>query len=167
MDSGQKISIGGIKFSEELVHLQISGSATVRLLRSIADAALNLPFLCYGGPGDGDRTSLCVRRQDFADLQRLLGLPAIDRTRLEITTGVGTITIFPHNNSLALIGLLLNRFALLSNPIHSLSTSISAIAINTTFILLDEIAADLQMFLRLPGNHAPFRQTLRVEQLSG
>jgi hypothetical protein len=80
---------------------------------------------------------------------------------------VGTITVFPHRNSLALLGLISTLFAREGYPIHSLSSSISVIAVNTAYSLLDTIAISLQSWLQLPENHAPFRQTVRLEQLSG
>jgi hypothetical protein len=100
MEKGRKIAIGGIKFSDELVHLRLSGGSGIdRLLRRIAAAAINLPFLCHNGLATPPQSSLCVRREDLGELQRVL---ADAPSPCQITLGVATITIFPHRNSLDL-----------------------------------------------------------------
>jgi len=168
MDERPKIAIGGIKFSEELVQLRLSDNkAAARLLNRASAGSINFPFLCHNSLCRPAETTFCVQREDFGRLQQAADSAGLSLDRFTVTPGVGTITVFPHRNSLALLGLISSLFAREGYPIHSLSSSISVIAVNTSYALLDTIAMSLQSWLQLPDNHAPFRQTVRLEQLSG
>jgi hypothetical protein len=50
--------------------------------------------------------------------------------------------------------------------IQSLCTSISALAINVPYHLLDTAVEVLEKIVELPDNHAPFRPEFSVRQIS-
>lgn len=169
MEEGQKVRIGGIKFSEELVQVTVAcksphDSSISQLLKLIAERAINIPFLCHSTVSKTPESIFCVDHCEFGKVQHILDL-SFDSERVGITSSVGTLTVFPHKNDFRLLGRIIALFGSQSFPIHSLSTSISAIAVNTDYFLLDEITEQLSLVLELPENHAPFRQGFRVTQI--
>ena len=169
MEEGQKVRIGGIKFSEELVQVTVAcktpdDSSIHRLLHLIADRSINIPFLCHSTVSKTPETIFCVDCSQLNKIKHLLEV-SFQNEHFRIIPSVGTLTVFPHKNDFRLLGLILYAFGSHKFPIHSLSTSISAIALNTDYCILDKISEKLSSILELPENHAPFRQGFRVTQI--
>jgi hypothetical protein len=179
-----KIGIGGIKFSEELVHVSHRAVAPddqyfVDLVKHIAENRINIPFLCSSVYGDEFLGTFCIAATDFALLARIIGTLSslrekkkcksspgfLNHESLKITQGVGTLTLFPHRRSLALIGRLVGTLGEAGIVIHSLCTSISALAINVDYHLLDFAVEVLEKIVELPEDHAPFRADFSVRQV--
>jgi hypothetical protein len=170
MEDGRIVHIGGIKFSEELVQVTVAykasdNSSIYELLRLIAEKDINIPFLCHSVVTMIPESCFCVDRSELYKVQQILDCSPFQNQHVDIIPSVGTLTLFPHRNSYKLLGLLMHFFGSHGFPVHSLSTSISTIALNTDYILLDEIAEKLQNVFKLPENHAPFRQVFRLTQI--
>ncbi len=180
-----KIGIGGIKFSEELVHvthniLFPSDRSFIDLIERIAEKRINMPFVCAGAIGGETVGTFCIAATDFVFLEKLLDShpPLIDpacrqpsvglslRNQLQIRHGVGTLTVFPHRRSLAMVGEIIKMLGQAGIVIYSLCTSISAVAINICYKSLDPAVLVLGKKLELPDNHAPFRPEFSVTQVS-
>lgn len=172
-ESQKKISIGGIKFSEKLTHIslikgRVEDSSIDDLLRLLAQKRINIPFLCHSSTlYPNHRSCFCVNSENFPDTQRLLNFSSFSNLNVKIIPSVGTITLFPHKNSLKLLGQVIQTFGIFNFPIYSMSSSISAIALNTDFLSLDMVAESLQGVTSLPENHAPFRQEFCLKELAG
>lgn len=170
MEDNTKIRIGGIKFSEELVQLTVvrepAGETSFDdLLHLLAGRQINIPFVCQDNSTNNAEISFCTLLSELGRVQEVLHFSSYANRSVRIIPSVGTVTLFPHRNSFRLLGLVIGFFGRNRYPIHSLSTSISAIALNTDFCLLDEIAAKLQSVVDLPENHSPFRQEFRMTQM--
>ncbi|OGR18607.1 MAG: hypothetical protein A2X81_14470 [Desulfobacterales bacterium GWB2_56_26] len=170
MEESTRIRIGGIKFSEELAHVTVVSPSREEasfddLLQLLSSRHINLPFLCHSHKESHTKSSFCISRDDLGRVQEALHFASYNHGNVRIIPSVGTLTLFPHRNSFRLLGLVLMTFAENDYPIHSLSTSISAIALNTDFRHLDNIADKLAEVVILPENHAPFRQEFRLTQL--
>ena len=177
--SGERIVIGGIRFSVELVHYrhhQLSpvDRSLADLLRAIAERRINMPFFCSGREGELASSSFCVAAADALQVdQVVLTLDAGPATeaapamagRLAKIERVGTLTLFPHRHSPGLLGRVVAALAGAHIAIHSLCTSISALSVNIDFDLLDRAAAILQPVVSLPEHHAPFRPEFAVLQI--
>ncbi len=186
-----KIGIGGIKFSPELVqytHQAVSpvDRSLADLLRRLSEHRINLPFMCSSVAGDAIHSTFCVAAGDFAQVEMLLeanplqsepaplfslgGVPGPGslslRDQLQIIRGVGTLTLFPHRRSFALLGRVVEILGKSGLVIHSLCTSISALAINIDYPLLDLAVEVLERITELPDNHAPFRSEFCVRQIN-
>ncbi len=180
-----KIGIGGIKFSEELVHISHrtvvpADSSFADLIRRLAEKRINVPFVCSSVYDDAALCTFCIATTDFPSLERLLAAPSTlgepadalssallsNPEHLKITQRVGTLTLFPHRRSLALFGRIVELFGQSGIIIHSLCTSISALAINVDYHALDLVAEVLGKIVELPENHAPFRPEFCVRQIS-
>lgn len=164
-----RIGIGGIKFSPELVqYTHRAGSPADRsladLLRRIAERRINLPFLCASAVGEDIHSTFCVAAADFALVEMLVDSPL--RARLQVVFRVGTLTLFPHRRNLALLGRAVEALEGSGIVIHSLCTSISALAINIDYLLLDRAAEVLGGIVELPENHSPFRSEFRIRQIN-
>lgn len=168
-----KIPIGGIKFSEELVQVTVVRNLADEtsfddLLHLLAGRQINLPFICHSNSNYSvnysAQSSFCVLSSDLGRVQEILNFSAFTSRSVRIIPAVGTLTLFPHRNSFHLLGLVIGFFGENNYPIHSLATSISAIALNTDYCLLDDIAEKLQTVVTLPENHAPYRQEFLLTQ---
>ncbi|MGB3211516.1 MAG: hypothetical protein WBB19_12495 [Desulforhopalus sp.] len=171
MDEGQRVHIGGIKLSEELAQVTVSckssaDSSMYQLLRLMAERDINISFFCHSITGSFPESIFCVDRSDLGKVQQILNFTSFQNKHVSIISSVGMVNIFPHRNSLRLLGTVLDLFGRNGFPVHSLCTSISAIALNTDYSLLDKITDTLQHVLELPKNHAPFRQFFRLKQIS-
>ena len=186
-----KIGIGGIRFSPELVqytHHAVSPAdrSFADLLRRLAEHRINLSFACTGVVGETVHSTFCLAAGDFAAVEMLLdaepsqdehpsrrpqdgagdpGGPSL-RARFEIIHRVGTLTIFPHRRSLLLLGRVVETLARAGIAIHSLCTSISALAINIDYLLLDRAVEALDKIVELPDNHAPYRPEFCIRQIA-
>lgn len=170
MEDNTKIRIGGIKFSEELVQVTAvrqpaDGTSFDELLHQLAGRQINIPFICHATSIARTEIIFCTLLSELGQVQEVLHFSSCTDLSFRIIPSVGTLTLFPHRNSFRLLGLIINFFGGHRYPIHSLSTSISAIALNTDFGLLDEIGEKLQSIVALPENHAPFRQEFRLTQV--
>ena len=170
MDDVQKVRIGGIKFSDELAQVTVacksSGDSSIhQLLHLIAERNINITFLCHSVVTKIPESIFCVDHSDLGEVQQILNVSLLQNEPVNIIPSVGTLTLFPHRNDFMLLGQVINFFGEHKFPIHSLSTSISAIALNTDYVLLDKITEKIQAILALPENHAPFRQGFRVTQI--
>lgn len=182
-----KIGIGGIKFSEELVHIAHRALAPddrtfADLIHGIAEKRINIPFVCSAtGPAESDiRNCCCIHATDFFRFEQIVdtlsspsspgggppGFYSSLRQQLLITRGVGTLTIFPHRRSLALLGRVVEVLGRSGIDIYSLCTSISALAVNVDFHQLDFAVKALRKIVDLPEDHAPFRPEFCVRQIS-
>lgn len=179
-----KIGLGGIKFSDELVHvthraISPADGSFIELLQHLSMRRVNLPFVCTSTGGAEMHSTFCVATADFAVIasfldgfspqaeqvcQSSVGLSL--RDRLKIIPRVGTLTLFPHRRSLVLLGRVVEILTEAGIVIHSLCTSISALAVNIDYLLLDRAVDVLGKIVELPDNHAPFRPEFCVRQIS-
>jgi len=170
-EESRKISIGGLKFSEKLTHISLikntgDDSSIDDLLRLLAQKRINIPFLCHSSTlYPNHRSCFCVSRESFPQVQSLLKFSSFSNLNIKIIPTVGTITLFPHKNSFQLLGRIVQTFGKFSFPIYSMSSSISALALNTDYPSLDKVAETLQGIISLPENHAPFRQEFCLKEL--
>lgn len=157
------IKIGGIKLSQELAQFNVSGGHSVGLLltpylRCMAENRINLTFLSLDKSEAGSIGSFCVAANDFARVRQLMDADVSAQNRIEVVAPVGTITIFPHRRSFTLLGSVIGSLGKAGIPIHAICTSLSTLAVNTDYPLLDQAVEELEKILDIPGNHAPYRQ---------
>ncbi len=163
IESTDKIKIGGMKFSSELVQVTLSDlppeeSVLTDVLSHLASRQINLSFLCLDETSGGC-VSFCMTKTDYALVGELIdNLLQPHKICSEVAASVGTLTLFPHQSSLNILGLVLTIFGQNELPVYGMNSSISALAINTDYHRLDEAAERLKALFLLPENHAPFRQ---------
>ena len=167
-ENTRKIKIGGLKLSEELVQYSLYRSlptdlALLPLLRSFADNRINLTFLSLCNSKTVSVYNFCVSLNDFAHVEELVkGKISVD-CHPNVIAPVGTITVFPHHHSFTLLGRMISILGKAHIPIHALCTSLSSLAINTDYQLLEPAVEELEKILDLPLNHAPFHSELDLK----
>ncbi len=156
-----KIRVGGIKLSSELVQYNLYRNTPTNItlssfLRCFAENRINLTFLSLKNSKTGSVSSFCVAVNDFTRVEGLVKSHISTEHRCKIITPVGTITVFPHHHSFILLGRVISILEKARIPIHALCTSLSSLAINTDYQLLEPAVEELLKVLDLPSNHAPF-----------
>ncbi len=153
-DSG-KVKIGGIKMSPELVLINLSHHHP-SLLQRIAEDKINLAFLIRRQIEVGSACSFCVARKDVGRVTGFMGQVAFEAGHVEIIDLVATLSIFPHNGSLAVLGATVRILGEAGIPIHALCTSLSSLSMVIDHRLLQSAVNALQKEFNLPVNHSPF-----------
>lgn len=159
----EKIAIGGLRFSSEQTQLELAGFSPdfrqfVSFLDGLAEDQINLPFLCLNTIF-GTRASVCMARKDFEQQREQLS----DFLLRDLVTppwipSTGSLTLFPHQSRLKILGALLEIFGKNRFPLYSLCSSISALVVNTDYHQLGPAAEAMEALFQLPENHSPFRQ---------
>jgi hypothetical protein len=182
----KKIGIGGIKFSEELVHLVYQTKTPndnwfSHLISNLSESRINIPFACSSFSNGRATSTFCIATHDFTKVTSILKtlgvkegdetaqprtqLLSIDYALLKVTQSIGTLTLFPHRRSFSLVGQVVTFLEQAGITVHSFCTSISALAINIDYILLDSAIEALNKLVELPENHAPFRPEFTIKQV--
>jgi aspartokinase len=155
------LAIGGIKVSPVLVQFNLfhhaSGlSALSIVFRRIAEERINLSFLTLGKAEHGVACSFCVAENDAGRTQRLMEQTVPEDSRFSMMSRVGTVSLFPHHDSLVLVGTVLKILGAARIPVYALCTSLSAVAVCIDYHLIDRAIVEFRKFFDLPANHAPF-----------
>lgn len=170
-ETHQTIRVGGIKLSPELVQFSFSrtpdqDSLLSTILERIAAHGINISFLSLSSTDNGSHISLCVLSEHLIFVKNLIENLLPEDQALVCVSSVGTLTLFPHRNDLGLLGAVISLFAKAKLPIYGIGTSISALAINTEYRLLQEAIEHLTSIIELPQNHSPFRHEFDVQQIT-
>jgi len=165
----KRIRINGIKLSTELVQINILNrllpqDSRALFFRLLTQHQINIPFILTSGMGEKITGSCCVAAEDIHRIKKVVaGEPKL-KENLEFIPGVGTLSIFPHQSKLKLLGL---SFYLLSKqnlPLYGMASSISSLTFITDYSQLDKAVSILLEYMDLPPNHAPFRPEINVIQ---
>jgi aspartokinase len=167
----ERIRVGGVKLSQELAQFIYSRPASAECflttaLGAISHQQINITFLSLSATENEVNISFCVDKDQYITVQGLLDSVIGNRHQTQCIPSVGTLTIFPHRNSLRFIGKIIQSFSDNKLPIYGLCTSISALSINTDYSLLEHALRVLQEVIELPENHAPLRQEFNVRQIN-
>ncbi len=162
--------MGGIKLSLEMVQLNCldrpgENLRAVRLFRLLAENRINLPFVGLSSTTRNTVCSCCLETEDFGQAQGLLERDPDLSSSVESIAPVGTLTFFPHQSSLQLLGLVMAVFGRTGLPLYGTGTSLSALTVSTDYRLLDQALNALETVLELPAHHTPFRPEFRIRQI--
>jgi aspartokinase len=164
----KKIGINGLKLSSELVllHLEIC----MDFEQSLADVCrlldhhnINILFMSTTMPSDHSYGMFCIDADKEADAKQLLVQESRFNATINIHSGVGLLTLFPHQSNLKLVGLALEYFGNNDIPIYGIGSSIGAITFVTDFNRLDDAAKALNQCLAIPPSATPIRSILKVK----
>jgi aspartokinase len=152
--------IGGIKLSKELSQINIVGSPECQNLQSrisqlLAFERLNMHLLAQAGSGRRPKLSFCVSAKDVAAVRRVLNANDFLDAEIEVVHGLGSVSLFPYQCSLNILGLSLVAFGEASIPIYGLASSLSSLTFVTDYSRLNAAVESLKHYFRLPSNHAP------------
>jgi hypothetical protein len=162
--------LGGIKLSPEMVQLNCidrpgENLRAARLLRLMAESRINLPFVGLSSTASNTVCSCCLETEDYLRSQGLLELDPDLNSSVERIAPVGTLTFFPHQSSLQLLGLVMAVFGRSGLPLYGTGTSLSALTVSTDYRLLDRALSALETVVELPPHHTPFRPEFRIRSM--
>ena len=166
-----RISIGGIKLSPELSQFSCSypqdtPTFFTPLLKAIADEQINIVYFSLTNSGEVLNLHFCVEAIHRPAVENLLLPYEYKVCNIRTLPSIGTVTVFPHRNSLNLLGRVLTACGPEPLSISGLLTSISALSFTAPYEMLDDIVAKLTNLFDLPENHAPFRpQSILVNMI--
>lgn len=169
-----KLPIGGFKLSEELIQVGMTatdGRTLIRIMEQLAGRHINLAYVTMA-VDKAEWTSVYALSADawpeaesiLSPLLRVEGKPD-NEPRVELVTGVGTLTVFPHQSRLVLLEGILGAFARAGLPVYGVASSLSALTFATDFSRLETAARELLEIVRLPSNPIPARPQWRVKQI--
>ncbi len=166
----EKLSIGGIKVSNEVVQINLLLPDTDRsplstICRVLSRHTVNVPFLTWRRSRErGFAVSLCVSTEDGPAAIAALSSLDVFRDCLSVIDSAAIITVFPRREGFELLGIVLKAWADAGIPLHGLATSLSAVSCTTDFACVEKAVAALADALDLPCDHAPFSSPLKVTQ---
>jgi aspartokinase len=165
----KKIRINGIKFSTELVQINLLNrflpqDSMALFFQLLAQHQINIPFILTSGMGEKIIGSCCVAAEDIHRVKKVVaGEPKL-KENLEFIPSVGTLSIFPHHSNLKLMGLAFYLLGRAHMPMYGMASSISSLTFITDYSQLDKAVSILLEYMDLPPNHAPFRPEIHVIQ---
>ncbi|MBW2621388.1 MAG: hypothetical protein JRD68_00650, partial [Deltaproteobacteria bacterium] len=119
----EKIKINGVKLSEELTQINVlprpeSRNANAAFLRIMAENRINIPFLSVAAVNKETREAYCILAEDTGQMKAFAEtLPELSG-RLEYIHSVGSLSVFPHDYSLQLLGMLMHLFGKTNRPVY-------------------------------------------------
>jgi aspartokinase len=167
--STRRIRIGGLKLSGELVGLRLfKGSdpevSIEHLPEVLSKNRVNMPFLTVTGNEHRSRITCCVDAENENQIRKIIHNEPLLRDQVEVLTGVGSLSLFPHKFDLRMVGLCFSALAKAEIPIHGMASSLSSLTFVVDFALLGKAVNALTEFLEFPPDHAPFEPVIHVTQ---
>lgn len=165
----KKIRINGIKFSPELVQINLLNrfpplDSMAFFFQLLAQHQINIPLILTSGMGEKNTGSCCVAIDDINRIKRVVAEKPNLKENLEFIPGIGTLSIFPHHSKLKLLGLSFYLLGKHQLPLYGMASSISSLTFITDYSQLDKAVSILLEYMDLPPNHAPFRPEVHVIQ---
>jgi len=160
-ESASKLRLGGIKFSDVQVQVSIPSSSgypeLASVLTSLTKNRVNLTQLFL--ENDTGSANFCLDEKDYQKARNLIdgALEPYGPVAQQVTSPIGTLTLFPHGSNINVLLCVLQVFSEHDLPIHGMTSSLSALCINTDYDLLDRAADLLLKVFDLPEDHSPFR----------
>lgn len=152
---GRTARIDGLRLSHELLFIRIlpvpgAGNPCSLLYRHLADNRVNVPFLSVSGLGKDMGTCCCVSATDQGRVRALIGAAPVLRECVTFVSSVGMISLFPHQNSMTILGCSLQAFGEAGLPLYGMGSSLSSVTFVTDYARIREAATLLDKRLGGP-----------------
>jgi hypothetical protein len=160
-----KWAVGGLKLSEELIQISLSpkrDQSVEAMFQRLTDRHINLTGVTLEAIKGQLKGWCCILSEDRAAAEEALQSFA---GSFAMRLSVGSLTVFPHQSRLELLGHLLSVLGHYGIPIYGVASSFSSLVITTDYGRLDDAVRAVCQVVTLPENHAPFRPEFRVNQV--
>ncbi len=165
MVATQRPNIGGVKQSLELCQFDIKGPGikeeTVhRITGLLASRKINIDFLTYSSSSKGCATlTLCTAQNKMHEAMRAIkgGSALFPDCSLNHREHVATVSVFPLDRALNILGLLLRSCSRKAVPVYGIATSLSAISFITEYSSIENVLWAIRETFQLPENHSPLK----------
>lgn len=161
----ERVKINGIKVSSELVliHLphqhHITPPPYLFLLQSFDKHKINLPYITFTDISRQYGMSCCVSLQDFQQARRIITSVDVVKEHIQYIENVGTISIFPHQSRMKILGTLLHVIGKYQLTVYGLASSISSLFFITDYAGMDKAISCLSNQFDLPDNYTPIKES--------
>lgn len=150
----ERMKIEGIKLSNELVAIifddaQNKKDCGSQFCRLLAGSRVNLPFLSVTNTGEDPRACFCVALEDQDMAKGIIAAEPGLESDCELISSVGLITVFHHQFSLGMLGLLLNILGKGQVPIYGLASSLSTLNFITDYAHLNRAVQVIQDYFSI------------------
>ncbi len=168
--NSERIRVGGIKISSELVQFVYTCPSHTEFkiqsaLEKLASRNINITYLTFATSGNVITSSFCVTSDNITTVQGIIHSNTDSSDIIQIFPSVGSLTLFPHRNSIAMCGKVLKLFGKHNLVVYGVCTSISTLTLITDFSRLNDAITALEEIVELPENHSPFQQEFQIRQI--
>jgi hypothetical protein len=166
----EKIRIDGIQISNELAAIIFRNlpkdaiNYISRFCRILTQNKVNIHFLSMADMGRNHQISCCVAEEDRVRVRDMMEADFGGIHEVEFVSSVGLLTLFPHQCSLKILGLVLYIFGKESLPLHGLASSLSALSLITDYAHRSKAVAALQAYMDVPPGQIMFQSEFQVKQ---
>jgi aspartokinase len=163
----QKLRINGLKLSEELVLLRVEAPADglAQLSRLLGNNQINILFMTTAAVSDRIYGYCCIDSDKAHAVEALINQAPQLASAVRMISGVGLLTLFPHQSNLRMMGLALECLGKHRIGIHALASSIATVTFVIDYHRLDDVAEILTNCFELPQSATPARSILRVRAM--
>lgn len=164
-----KMRIEGIKLSEELLAVNLRDLSTSsdflsHFCQTLVNNQVNLVFLSKTGIGDETQISLCAAISDQVQVREAIAAEPGMASRAEFIPHVGLVSIFHHQFSLKMLGLVLSIFGRIPLPVYGSASSLSSLTFITDYAQLNRAVEAIREYLEVPSDQIYLRPETRVVQ---
>ena len=154
------IRIDGLKLSDELLQIRLryssrSAHSPSLLYRRLAEHAINVTFLSLACHARDIVSSCCVSIKAQDEVRDLIASDPNLEGHIQFFPSVGMVSLFPHQNSMAVLGRALKAFGKAHLPLYGMGSSLSSLTFITDYARLGDAAEEIEKALESPSN-APF-----------
>jgi hypothetical protein len=150
---GHTVSIDGLRLSDELIQVGIryspmSDRSRCLLYKRLAEHAINATFLSLTCHTNGMASSCCVSGKLQDEVRDLIASDPDLEGHIRILVSVGMVSLFPHQNSMKVLGRALQAFGRARLPLYGMGSSLSSLGFITDYARLGEAAEAIEKALK-------------------
>jgi len=165
----ERIRIEGIKLSGELAAINFRNlpgekDFISRFCQILAENQVNLLFLSTTSLRKNNQISCCVAATDLDIVKKLIASEPVMASHTEFILPVGSLSIFPHQFSLKILGLILNIFGRINIPLYGLTSSLSALTCITDYAHLHTAVKAIRENIDVPSDQISLKPEIQVKQ---
>ncbi|MDY6880505.1 MAG: hypothetical protein SV686_09695 [Thermodesulfobacteriota bacterium] len=165
----ERIRIEGIKLSNELVGINFENSSRLtdyvsRFTHVLTENQVNLNFLSITNRGVFSQAFCCIGSGDRPVVEELLTSYPDPGFDADFTGPVGSLSVFTHQFSLKILGLILTVFGKTPLPLYGLASSLSVITCITDYTLLKQAVTAMLEYFHVSPDHISFEPEIQVKQ---
>lgn len=166
----ENIRINGLKVSTELVCLQIElavddKSHFTEICRLLNHHKINILFMTTAEHSGQTYGLFCIDADKLIAVENLLKNDPSIKASARVFPGTGLLTIFPHQSSLGMVGLVLEKLGDNQIPVYGMASSIAAITFVTEYRCLDDAAKLIAECMELPESATPVTSMIKIQQI--
>lgn len=165
----ERMRIEGIKLIGELVavtfrNLPNADDYISRFCQILSKNQINLIFLSASNTSENAQVTFCVAIEDQVQVKALIADEQGLAPRVEFIPSAGLLSIFHHQFSLKMLGLILNIFGKIHLPLYGFASSLSTLSFITDYEQMDRAVKTIQENLDVSSDQIYLKPETRVIQ---